>query len=448
MYKKRVLQQPDRGYFNDDYANSAGNLPYYLVTSAPDETFSDANFGTIFKESSRMQYVGCPFGVEAGGEEFLSSEYKAPKWNECTHTKLSLRQIKYATAIYWFTGGAGIYYQYATCTEKPYASLPTYLKGYKLANMLTIDVSSAQRRAWWEMQPRFKGGLSMINSLYELKDFRGLARDLTSLTKRLWRDGSQLAMFEAKIKARNYVKELTIGKAASDTSLALSEGLLMTNFAIRPLLSDIAAITVNLQTLAQNASKQFLVDGLDPFTTHYTEFITHDEDVQRVSFPEHSVQGQREYVKYTCSMERTYSYRPLNAYDTFVKYWGLDLSPEALWNALPFSFLVDYILAVGKSLHQMQVDKNVDLNVRQYAESTLSEASKGEYVYPKGNGFFTDGSHWTRTSVSPPIHVVGYKSTCYRRTLTSPNYGPALPRLKSPTTTQMLNVAALIRCFC
>jgi len=130
--------------------------------------------------------------------------------------------------------------------------------------------------------------------------------------------------------------------------------------------------------------------------------------------------------------------------DAFLKYWGLKFTPEVIWNGIPFSFLVDYFFKIGKSIHAMKTDPNVSLLKTQYCESILRTYDSG-YVTVAGpnvnlvvNGVVnpSDGSC-----------ITGITGTHYKRRVTAPNRGSAIPRIQLPSGRQGANMAALAVCF-
>jgi hypothetical protein len=122
----------------------------------------------------------------------------------------------------------------------------------------------------------------------------------------------------------------------------------------------------------------------------------------------------------------------------------MNLTGEALWNMIPFSFLLDYIIGVGKAISLMEHDRNVHTNIHQYAESLLTEHSSGTYVNAENqpSPVMIDSKFTTGISL-----ILGSESTLYTRWVTHPNQGAVLPRIRRPSQTQVHNAAALLRVF-
>jgi hypothetical protein len=95
--------------------------------------------------------------------------------------------------------------------------------------------------------------------------------------------------------------------------------------------------------------------------------------------------------------------------------WGLNVSPSVFWQAIPFSFVVDWVYSVRKVLEQYD-EKNVELIV-----SILSVMKSVKYDWvrkvPKDLGvrvYFRQCGPW-------PLSVVNDSMECVLRTDTSDN---------------------------
>ena len=114
-----------------------------------------------------------------------------------------------------------------------------------------------------------------------------------------------------------------------------------------------------------------------------------------------------------------------------------------MWNAIPFSFLVDYFYKVGNAIHAMSVDPNVQLLQRQYCESICRTYA---------NGVVTTGDPRATLCLNGKIVGAGsaqsgYTGSIYVRQVKEPNKGSATPKISLPSGRQGTNMAALARCF-
>lgn len=272
-----------------------------------------------------------------------------------------------------------------------------------------------------------------MNFLFELKDFRDLNRLIQhpSQPLKLWKN----MLHPMSNQGRRNLGQI-------EPSGAIARADLMYQFAVKPLIKDIVAIGAQIALLVEEEQRKFLGAGDISQKSHYTEQLGSQ------SIPMGS--GKLETsASFTATMQYRYRYRMRNTLAAFAKYWGLTGSAETLWNALPFSFVADYFATIGKSIHAMTTDPNVDLLLLQYCESTLTKESWGIFAEGGLNGvsrFYVNGSILVING-TPRVLIAGYESTMYVRRLCSPYKGPALPKLKLPSSTQALNLLALARCF-
>lgn len=131
-----------------------------------------------------------------------------------------------------------------------------------------------------------------------------------------------------------------------------------------------------------------------------------------------------------------------------MRYWGLSGSMEALWNATPWSFLVDYVYTVGKSIHAMERDPNVNWHVKTWLDTLKYKHVLGHYVNgdPRAKVFVIDGQYMTPNKAHGTL-LSGVEGSIYTRKVSQPIAGIAAPRLRGPSLQQWFNVAALARCF-
>lgn len=303
--------------------------------------------------------------------------------------------------------------------------------------------------AYWTMRPKFEGEIGMLNFLYELKDFRDIAKylslDKNPLVRLMSLDTSSF---------RNLFKHLKRDKLSTPTKFA-AEAHLMNSFAIQPLISDLKSIFQQLHEMVDEAERQFAAGGAGT-KRHFSAKLGSDAAPTLIS----DADGIRYYggVKYeslfTATASMKYRYRLKSGFDKQVAFWGLGFTAEALWNALPLSFLVDYFWSIGKALHVMRQDSDVtSFHINEYQESVLTKYQTGRFISPGttpdneyGMGVLIDQDYHAYTA-RVPILIDGWNVSHYTRELNQPYMGPALPLFKWPKTSQFVNMAALARCF-
>jgi len=328
-------------------------------------------------------------------------------------------------------------------------------QGSQVGNSVFSACDGARRRAWRSMQPRFEGRVALLNSIFELKDFRDIAKGIMNIDYRSL-SNNLTSLRKVLKRASDFTNDSTIGdipriaRGLDVSSRGLAALYLTKQFAVDPTVSDLLNIHKQLGQIVQREQAKFKQKGLAPQSAHYTESIFDDEAYASPigSGNDYWFQWVRRVrAKFTANMEYMYSYKLRPALAAFRRWWGLDLSAEVVWNALPFSFVADYFAAIADSLHAMSDDPNVELSLTQYCESVLYEreaawqsVSDARLVWLGINLQFMPGT-------TKPRVFSGYRYSYYERRVVTPDRGPALPRLKMPSDVQASNLVALVRCW-
>jgi len=257
-------------------------------------------------------------------------------------------------------GTPGWYIRNARALGRPYATQLTDLcigfVGAPSLNHLAFRAMIKRIR-----MPRY---LSILNFLYELKDFIG--------------------MFEFWSLRRSKLDNI-------------ANGTLNEEFGWRPFLQDVCDLLKALREFRSKFNK-WLSQQHIPHVTHYKKILTEDDLVPRlmnfgydgflVSSPlapepqgtplgtstvglSYNLSGTLSHLRapeWICTMKYTYwcpdalkANKELGAFlDAFNVYWD----PQVLWNAIPFSFIVDWFFNVGDWLHQNFAKPNLDLKLR------------------------------------------------------------------------------------
>lgn len=389
--------------------------------------------------------IAQPLPIYGGSEQIESTTRSKRYFNSCTHLKYLSFCYPYLLLhyhpAYTYFGYYEPYWRIGSSSGP--GDLGTVASQYTWA-----DCDDIQRRAWWAMQPRWESEVSMLNFIWELKDFSRLFKTITSLSFANIR--SKLSWLKFHIdKASQAKKELDSAKnIGSAATKALSDIWLFNQFAIQPLMNDIKEILKMLEATAQAAQAEFKSRGDFYQISHYTETL---EEVFTGSWGSRGnsyiFTGKRLKSKFTATLEYSYDYEVRKGWDTIQRYWGLELNAGVIWEAIPFSFLVDYFIKVGDAIHNMALDPNVKTHMFQYCESFDTLVSVGV-------GFNTSSAlirklYAPKTGYSEALGgflpISGYSGEYYRRRVTSPNRGAAMPRFTLPSTIQKWNIAALIR---
>lgn len=459
MKKSRTIQIIS-GDTDMRYANLYGlyNLSLPIV-KAPWET--EEKLSQLYLEGMFHALYVAPVYITppayVGNELFCSTSYRKPRFNNVVHTRSSLLSMPVTYNIR--RSLSNIYGDYAKFIRPLYWPVDG-MTGINPSDDYT-QYEDAARRAWWTMQPRFEGEVSMLNFLAELRDFKTLAKamwtfDLMNLIQRIQRMWLSLRR-DTKRFVRNAsikdVAELPFKKSWSLSGTA-AELRLLKEFAVDPLLADLLSIHQQMITLINEVQQDFFEAGQFAQTRHYSEeYVLQDTLVNETggNFP--FAKGRFKSTVFTATMEYRYHYDMRTTADAFKRYWGLVPNLEVFWNGTPFTFLIDYFFKIGKAIHTMSVDPRVSLQKVQYCESFLTEhvnarctsgASEnppypGQKYRLAVNGKYTKGRRG--------VAICGYKGSTYVRNVKEPNKGAALPRVVLPSNGQVLNALALARCF-
>lgn len=288
------------------------------------------------------------------------------------------------------------------------------------------------------MQPRFEGEISMLNFIYELKDFRDIAKYALKLRSGFVWD--------------NFLESLrkSLPECAAQPTKTAAQLHLVNEFAVKPLIADVLAIDQMLLHTVDYAQSLFAESGSKYQKKHYSEVIdqagswtdgeNYDTNLKFMKF------GNVTVDRFTATLRYQYKYNVRPSWEAFVRYWGLRPTAEVVWNAIPFSFIADYFIKIGNSLSAMELDPNVLLTRYQYCESVKRSLNAGAVgrVHPDVKVLFIDDVETTDYEDKP---ISGYFGSVYSRTVCQPNRGLYLPRIQWPSSKQALNMAALARCF-
>jgi hypothetical protein len=247
--------------------------------------------------------------------------------------------------------------------------------------------------AFQQLLPGIRPGTSLLNSIFELKDLKTIPHTYARLTKAF----DQLEIFLgkklkslSKYGTRETLRQLLGGSA--DVNL-------QTKFNVLPMLRDIAAVDHTIEAV-KGQLKQLTAEARRPLTKHFGATLSSFNDTHEVvlgtsgaSYPS-SLTFER-IVKYDvrrfqATLEFHYELVDTDAVDLYrhglADYLGLQLSPQVIWNAIPFSFVVDWVLGIGPWLSQftptrlgivthieragwsVKVERNATLSIAQYGQ--------------------------------------------------------------------------------
>jgi hypothetical protein len=222
------------------------------------------------------------------------------------------------------------------------------------------------------MLPTIKAELSVLNSLLELKDFRSLPRTVSSI----WSTASSLVR-----RARTPLRQIL--RAGAD-------GYLQQQFNLLPLLSDISGIHAALsrtearmnalltrQGRVQRRHYTYRWNELGSYTSEQSSSVSSGNGgdfageyqiavtrrLRRETWPESTVFHAEIEYNYNYTRYQVEHARLLSFLDAF----GVNLNPAIIWNAIPWSFVVDWVLGVSRWLDSLKtVNMDPVVNIRRY----------------------------------------------------------------------------------
>jgi hypothetical protein len=254
--------------------------------------------------------------------------------------------------------------------------------------LLPPGLDALKLRGYNAMVPHIKSEISLLNFFYELKDFRSLGRTLDkmlrtwellkavpkALTSGIFRKRSRLGR-GFSVSWGNTLQEIIRGGA---------DGYLFSQFAIAPLFSDIVNIQKALSRVKRSISDLVARQGRIQkrhFTFRWSPYATEEplrETLNTRPFDQIVSEGDSDSVYYGTSdsleivsyipastatfhaqMEYSYSFTGLQTEYAQVAglldALGVNLNPAIIWNAIPFTFLIDWVVDVSQWLSQRTI---------------------------------------------------------------------------------------------
>jgi hypothetical protein len=205
------------------------------------------------------------------------------------------------------------------------------------------------------MLPQIRPKSSLINSIYELKD-------LKTIPETMKRCNNAINAINRIISGERWGKRTlrAILKGGSDV-------VLQKNFNVEPLLQDIANTVFSIKRV--NTKLKQLRDEAGQVQTHHWgadlfalrnlserysasagNYVSNPSQVSIQRSVDHSVR------RFTATMSFFYKMPSYSDAETRIRgiadYNGLVLSPQVIWNAIPWSFVVDWVIGIGPWLSQ------------------------------------------------------------------------------------------------
>jgi len=400
-------------------------------------------------KAAYIQYRSMPNATRQGSsvqgfEKLIGSKGEWGKYNKCYH--IQYKPVCYPWGALFLNANPALAAYRRNFTRE---SLPALTVDMTTSSdvLRQIPMEQVKARAWGSMQPEFGSDFSLMNFILELKDYR-------SVVKAISQNGKFFDGLNDWYKLFKKVLYPTKTEHRLDLTIPAASLLLTHNLAISPLMKDVVKMAALFKQEVGKAQVAFQKAGAVVQTTHYSEVFTHS-DTRVTPYGDYfwKTSGTWYRTKYTATMQYTYDYKMRPDFAAYCKYWGLTPTWETIWNALPFSFLVDYLVGIGKAFAMVERDEMVKLYERSYGESTK--------VIKTFGGHFTNHSRihsltfWKAETLEKCYDVPrekmngilfsGYTASIYHRYPSTPYKGLIIPRIKGPSMMQSMNMLALAR---
>lgn len=290
----------------------------------------------------------------------------------------------------------------------PVQGLPEYVVEQANGSFLPDppDLNGMTAIAMRKMLPTIKQEMSLINSIIELKDFKSLAATSAKAAALSVRQGLTLAQ-----KFRRGYGSMRRWLRSRPSEATAAGIYLQLQFNILPLISDVMAVRRAIANTEEQVRKLVNRAG-KPQRTHFTmrpiegdDAIDYSADQYylvdpvRVTAPFAQWQICRLGRKvlnspsvFHTELEYSYSYKSwqvehaqlLGMLDAF----GVNLNPAIIWNAVPWSFVVDWLVGVSRYLNDRKVlNMEPQINIRRFLWSYIR--SREVYTWADVSRSFT-----------------------------------------------------------
>jgi hypothetical protein len=318
-------------------------------------------------------------------------------------------------------------------------------------NDLTNLIAASLRN----MLPQVQSELSSVNSVIELKDFKTVPRTLNAIRK----------LAKAPLRKRRAFKNIWhMLQVAADVYL-------QTKFNIQPLISDVKGVYRSLAKVERRVNDLVSRAGR-PRTSHYrghmdnSAFNTTDTAGQRslggfyyldqvTGFSHQDFYSKSNSVRVTnggahfhAELQYNYHYtqyqlehaRVLALLDSF----GVNLNPAIIWNAIPWSFVIDWLVGVSQWLSTTRIGlMDPQINIMQYLWSVTYK--RDIYVTSKiTSPLYYAGTGIPDSSTQSITHPV-VSETAYRRVSGLPTVSLLTTSGLSPTEFSLGAALAITR---
>lgn len=239
-------------------------------------------------------------------------------------------------------------------------------------------------RALAVMLPLIRSELSLINSVYELKDFVTLKHHVR---------GTIQEVRKASVWLLNAIRRNngSLSRPLAALVRQTAGNYLQYKFNFSPLVSDIRGIYNALKTCERRVNDLVARSGRPQsrhFAFNWDEFENPEPELEQVY-----LHNQVPFISYYMNWRRFVTHRPTSfhaqiqynfnytAYQAeharllgLLDILGVNLNPRIIWNAIPWSFVADWVIGVGRFLDQFAIaNMKPQINIHRYLWSVKRE---------------------------------------------------------------------------
>jgi hypothetical protein len=378
-------------------------------------------------------------------------------WKNFEHYKLVSTKPSSVPHIFVDAASFGDYHYDAICTEQtarwklwasgsysmPYGEPGAPidgLPGFDVPNVIDgtfvpapIGLDELNDRALKAMLPQIKENLSLVNSIIELKDLRSLPH--------LIRRFREIVPFVTRfLRTKKSIPSLI------DFLRLPAETYLTYQFALAPLVRDIMGLYASLADY--QAQIQDLINREGKTQTHhfvwkwneFPEFVEEtsptsgwDQPISVISDPSYIWRQKRTTItdgsEFHAEIQYNYNYTEFQRTHAsalrLLDRLGINFNTQIIWNALPWTFVVDWVVDVSQFLGYYGKVKNMEptINILQYLWSIKRKRKVKVDMVVDTASIFNPYHYATGSRVSYPVVT----ETAYRRQV-------GLPGVSSITT--------------
>lgn len=321
------------------------------------------------------------------GRKVMNSITRRRLYRDPSNGYTGYREFSEALNDFWAVDQFGSVSEPFGSDLHPSLQLPSlfHLQNGRKSVRLPDNYASLQGRSLRVMLPAIRPQLSLVNSIVELKDFRSHGQFLLSL-----RDPAKRAKVIERMRRFFRPKQMdrrTIRRYYKSTA----DGYLQAEFAILPLLADISGITTALSSLHRELT-ELLDRERKPQERHYScplDATIYEDRVDNLFVDDQwvseltrlGVANQVRSVTYESAMfyatiRYSYSLPGLEWRNAKLKAlldsMGVNLNPGIIWNAMPWTFVIDWVANVGSFLDGFRLN-NIEprTHIQEYCSSVL-----------------------------------------------------------------------------